>query len=156
VLEFLPNPFGLFALIFGILLTLRKLDVAHRQPSQHPNVSAKDFALWQDTAMRAYGFGVWACFLKIVADFAIGAIFERLGLGRWASEASRPAVVVGFVIGASLEVLWIGAMVVTWRKVNRAHRLAEKVGVEHPRNGAPPAEGGLTAGSQGSPSEPSA
>ena len=140
MLQYLPTPFGLFAIIFGILLTLRKLDVAHRQPSQHPEVTADDFALWQASAMRAYGFGIWACFLKIVVDF----------VGRWAFGVFQPPLVAGRIIGISLELAWIAAMVVTWRKVSAAHRLAERVGVETPRGGRPPddlADDGPTADS---------
>jgi hypothetical protein len=143
VLQYLPNPFGLFAIIFGILLTLRKLDVAHRQLSQHPNVSKGDFELWRATAMRAYGFGVWVCFLKIVVDF----------VGRWAFGVLQPPLFVTRTIGISLEVLWIACLVVTWRKVSAAHRLAEKVGVEQPRDGG---QSGLAAGSGGSPPAPPA
>lgn len=125
MLYLLPNPLGLIAIIFGILLTLRKLDVAHRQPAQHPSVRQPDFELWQRTAMRAYGIGIWACFLKLVVDFA----------GRYLFGVFKPSLGVGQTIGISLEVLWVAAMVYTWREVQRAHALAEKVGVEVPRKG---------------------
>lgn len=137
MLQYLPSPFGLFAIIFGILLTLRKLDVAHRQPSQHPNVQPDNFALWQATAMSAYGFGIWACFLKIVVDF----------VGRWAFGVLQPSLWLGRTIGISLELVWVGALVYTWVKVNRAHRLAERVGVEPKKRGGDPPEDGLTADS---------
>lgn len=140
MIQYLPSPLGLFAIIFGILLTLRKLDVAHRQPSQHPNVSAGDFEQWRTTAMSAYGLGVWACFLKIVADF----------VGRWAFGVFQPSLWGGRVIGISLELAWVVAMIVTWRRISRAHRLAERIGVEVPRGRGDSDDDGHPAGSQGS------
>jgi hypothetical protein len=145
VLAFLPSPLDLFAIIFGILLTLRKLDVAHRQPSEHQNVGKADFERWQTTAMAAYGLGVWACFLKIVLSFA-----GLYGLG-----ALQPPAAVRWTVGLGLDVAWIVALVVTWRRVSAAHRLAERVGVEQPRNAERAAQAeSLDPDAQGSGSPP--
>jgi hypothetical protein len=129
VLSLLPSPLDLFAIIFGILLTMRKLDVAHRQPSQHPSVGAADFELWQRAAMSAYGLGIWACFLKLVVDFA----------GRYLFGALQPSKAVAMTVGIGLDLVWVAVLLLTWRRVQRAHALAERVGVEAPR--------GLSAGS---------
>lgn len=123
----LPHPLGLFALVFGILLTMRKLDVSHRLAEQFPNVRPADFEGWKAQAMAAYGLGVWACFLKLMVDFAGKYLFERF----------QPPPAVALSIGISLDVAWIVAMIVTWRRIRAAHVVAGRLGIETPARPEP-------------------
>ncbi|HEV8247125.1 MAG TPA: hypothetical protein VGP93_15215 [Polyangiaceae bacterium] len=145
----MPHPqLGLITITLGILLTLRKLDVGHRLPAQHPGVALGDFELWKSTAMRAYGFGVWACFLKVIADFFGAWLFSHVDPGR----AAR------MTIGISLDVAWVVSMIATFVRVRRTHALAERVGVEvrTPAGGAQDDEDDnpMKAGSEGSSPPP--
>ena len=126
-MQLLPHPLGLFALVFGILLTMRKLDVGHRLAEQFPNVRAPDFEGWKAQAMAAYGFGVWACFLKLMVDFAGKYLFGRF----------PPSREVAFTVGISLDVIWIVAMIVTYRKIRAAHAVAGRLGIETPARPEP-------------------
>ncbi len=143
----MPHPLSLVTITLGILFTLRKLDVGHRLPSNHPGVSLADFELWKATAMRAYGFGVWSCFLKLVADFA----------GRYLMQSFPPSVAMARTIGISIDVLWAGSIVLTFLKVRSSHRLAERLGIEarRPVNDGDP-EVPLKSSSEGSPPPPAA
>jgi hypothetical protein len=125
--QYLPHPLGLFALVFGILLTMRKLDVGHRLPEQFPNVRRADFEGWKAQAMAAYGFGVWACFLKLMVDFAGKYLFARL----------QPSRQVGFTVGITLDLIWIAAMIVTYRRIRAAHAVAGRLGIETPARAEP-------------------
>ena len=125
----LPHPLGLFALIFGILLTMRKLDVSHRLAEQFPNVRPADFDGWKAQAMGAYGFGVWACFIKLMVDLAGRYLFGRL----------LPTREVALTIGVSLDVIWIVAMIVTYRRIRAAHAVAGRLGIETPARPEPDA-----------------
>lgn len=128
-MQFLPHPLGLFALVFGILLTMRKLDVSHRLAEQFPHVPSADFEGWKAQAMGAYGFGVWACFLKLVVDFVGKYLFFRF----------QPSREVGLVIGIGIDVAWIVAMIVTYRRIRAAHVVAGRLGIETPARAEPDA-----------------
>ena len=123
----LPHPLGLFALVFGALLTLRKLDVGHRLAEQFPNVRVSYCEGWKAQAMAAYGFGVWACFLKLMGDFAGKYLFGRF----------HPSQGVAFTVGISLDVIWIAAMIVTYRRIRAAHAVAGRLGIETPARAEP-------------------
>ncbi len=149
----LPHPLSLITITLGILLTLRKLDVGHRLPSHHPSVSLADFEQWKATAMGAYGFGVWSCFLKLVLDFG----------GKYLFAYWRPPFAAGLTLGLTIDIAWVGSMVVTWLKVRKAHALAERLGIEvrGTRDDGDDAPSGVTpsgikSSSEGSPPPPAA
>ncbi len=110
--------FDILAVIFGILLTIRKLDVSRRQASEFPGVDPAGFEGWRAQASRIYALGCWACFLKIALDL----IFTNWVAARLPWGAVR-------AVGASIDLSWALVMIVTLIRSSRARRRRNELGI---------------------------
>jgi hypothetical protein len=111
--------FYVLALVLGIWLTVRKLDVARREAADFPNVDAAGFAAWKARAQRAYNLGSMGCFAKLLLDVALEFGAPRIGVP-WR------AVQIG---GALVFLAWVGVLVTVWVLSARARRLQEQLGI---------------------------
>jgi hypothetical protein len=112
--------FYVVALVLGIWLTVRKLDVSRREAADHPNVAASDFERWKSSARRAYTLGSVACFLKLFLDVALEYGAPRVGLPWRVSQ-----------IGGGLAFFaWIASLVTVWVMSARARRLEDQLGLK--------------------------
>lgn len=108
------------ALILGILFTIRKLDVAKRQPEDFPNVDRAAFERWKRLEGSAYGLGSFACFLEIGLDIGLGMLAKRGALD-WSIVRAT---------GATLFLLWVIALIVAGVRASRGRRLREELGID--------------------------
>src|SRR6476620_8115964 len=97
-----PDLFDILAVIFGIMFTIRKLDVKRREASEFPSVPPERFERWRAFATSVYSQASWACFLKIVVDLA----FVQVVAAHVPLALVRP-------IGAAIDLSWAGFMIFT-------------------------------------------
>ena len=112
--------FDVLALMLGIWLTIRKLDVRRREPSDHPGVDAGEFARWKALALGAYNLGSIGCFGKLGLDYLLQLGGPRVGVP-WAAIR---------VLGLGLFVAWIAVLIATWVQASRAKKVQEKLGLQ--------------------------
>jgi hypothetical protein len=115
-----PHLLDIPAILLAIFLALRKSDVRSEDPARHPRVALADFDRWRAEALRAYSFGVYGCFAKVVADFVFLAVLERIQFN----------LTLQRVIGVSLDVSWFILLGVCWYKSRKARRFASSVGID--------------------------
>ncbi|MBI3202532.1 MAG: hypothetical protein HYZ29_13405 [Myxococcales bacterium] len=120
------------ALVFGIWLTIRKLDVRRREASDHPDVPSAEFERWKAMALGAYNLGSLGCFAKLGIDYLLQLGGPRVGVP-WA------VIRVG---GAGLFVAWVVLLVAVWVQAHRAKKLQEKLGLQLLPKAAPEVEKG--------------
>ena len=113
------NIFYVIAVLIGVWQTLRKLDVRQREPEQFPNVDRAAFEAWKSRLLFAYNLGSFACFFYIPLDLALPRVAGNLGAS---GDLIR-------VLGFSLFVAWISAMVASSVVSSRARRLQQKLGI---------------------------
>jgi hypothetical protein len=118
------------ALVLGILFTIRKLDIRHREPDHYPSVDPGDFARWKRTEISAYNIGSFACFLMIFVDLGFVLAAQRAGLD---GSAIR-------VVGASLFIAWVGALCLAAYRAATGRRLRTELGIDLGQE--PPRPGG--------------
>ena len=114
------HPFHPVVLVIGVLFALRRMSVSLRTLDQHPGVEAGAFEGWKARARSAYGLGMSACFGKVLLDYAVAYLFERI----------QPPVPAMRVVGIGIEVAWVALVVLSYLRVRRAHALAREIGVE--------------------------
>ncbi|MCC6666384.1 MAG: hypothetical protein IT375_21705 [Polyangiaceae bacterium] len=124
--------FDVLALVFGIWLTVRKLDVRRREAADHPGVEPAEFERWKAMALGAYNLGSLGCFAKLALDYLLQLGGPRVGVP-W------PVIRVG---GAGLFVAWVVLLVTVWVQAHRAKKLQEKLGLQLLPKPAPEAEKG--------------
>jgi hypothetical protein len=108
------------AVILGVLLVLRKLDVQRREPKDFPHVSAPRFEAWRASQTAAYRFGSFACLIKLVVDFAFNLLARKYSLSP-----------VWLWIGTfTIDMGWLGAMVWTLLRSRSARKLSHELGIE--------------------------
>lgn len=110
----------ILALVLGILLTIRKLDIKKREHADHPNVDRDAFERWKRTEHSAYSLGSFACFLKILVDF---------GFRFLATKTELPWDLVR-VVGASIFFAWVVALIVAAVRAGSGRRLREELGID--------------------------
>lgn len=113
-----PDLFDILAVIFGILLTIRKLDVSRRSASEFPSVDPARFEAWRAFASSVYTWGSWACFSKIVLDL----VFTQLVAAHVPLGAVRG-------IGAAIDLGWAAFMIFTAVRSGKARREREALGI---------------------------
>lgn len=107
------------AVIFGILFTVRKLDVSRREVAEFPHVEPGVFEAWRAGETRVYSVGSWACFLKVVLDLAfVLTLAPRLDAG------------LARVIGAAIDLSWLVAVVLTLVRGRAARLERARLGIE--------------------------
>ncbi len=114
-----PDLFDILAVIFGILLTVRKLDVSKREASEFPAVEAARFDAWRARTVSTYAWGSRACFLKVVLDFGFTMLVAT----------HLPATLVR-VIAATIDLSWVAMMIVTWIRARRANAEQKSLGLD--------------------------
>ena len=110
--------FDIVALIFAILLTIRKLDAQSRRPEEFPNVPPAAFADWQRREVAIYRLGVWACFLKVGLDPAFTffvAPHVSFGLAR--------------IVSATIDLGWLAVLIATFVRARRIAKLRRSLGI---------------------------
>jgi hypothetical protein len=110
----------IIAIILGILYTMRKLDVAKRTPEQFPHVATSDFDRWKRLEGGAYTLGSFACFAKIVVDYAFQWHASRTGLD-WSWVR---------VVGGLIFVGWVVALMLSAVRGAQGRRLRETLGID--------------------------
>ena len=114
------HPFHPVVLIIGVFFALRRMSVSLRTAEEHAGVDAAAFERWKKLARRAYGLGMSACFGKVLLEYALAYLFERV----------RPPVALVQTIGISIEVAWAGLVVVSYLRVRKARALERELGIE--------------------------
>jgi hypothetical protein len=130
-----PHPFDIVAILLGIFLALRKSDVRSEDSGRHPRVALADFDRWRAEAIRAYSIGTRVCFAKVLIDFGFLAILQHYAINLALQRG----------IGVTLDVLWVGTLLVSWVGARRAKRLAEQFGIDFTRNPSQDSEPGSDA-----------
>jgi hypothetical protein len=110
-------PDDILALIFGILFTLRKLDIAKREVASYGHLTREDFERWKGYEKSAYSLGSTACFFKIAVDFGL-----RFSIGKFDPYLWRGIAAVAF-IG------WIAALVASGIISWRARKMRVRLGI---------------------------
>jgi hypothetical protein len=108
------------ALVLGILFTIRKLDTRRREPAHHPQVDPAAFARWKRMELSAYNIGSFACFSMILIDLGFQLLADRAGL-EWKTVR---------VVGASIFLLWVGAVIVAAVRAGAGRRLRTELGID--------------------------
>jgi hypothetical protein len=114
--------YDVLALVFGIWLNIRKLDVRKLQPEDYPKVPPAEFRRWQDRAASAYSLGSLVCFLKLALDYALKLGGPRVGIP-WA---------VIRIAGLSLFLGWVGTLIFVWVRAFQAGKLRDQLGIGPP------------------------
>jgi len=110
--------FGLLALILGVLYTVRKLDIRQREAEQFPSVAREDFERWKSKQLGAYNLASTACFFKVLVDLCLVIGYKTIGWG-----AVR-------IIGATVFVLWVAALIVALATSQAARKLRADLGID--------------------------
>lgn len=112
--------FEVIALIMGVFATVRKLNVRARQPEEFPHVRRADFESWRAQESAVYTLVASACFAKVVLDLAFANyVFQ---LSSWPLWVRLTAM--------SIDLLWLVALVVAWRKRAKVRRLRASLGID--------------------------
>ncbi len=107
----------IIALILGIFLTTRKLDVAKREVADHGRVSPEDFARWKEAELQVFRVASSACFGKVAVGFVLFLLVGRID---W--SAIR-------MLDLAAHVGWLGALVGSWVLLRRARALRQELGI---------------------------
>ncbi len=110
-----PDILDILAVIFGILFTIRKLDVSSRQAKDFPRVDKDKFEAWRAREASVYSVALWACFLKFSLDMVL-------------TYAVTPSAVRSILNGA-LDLTWLATLVVTMVRAGRARKEREQLGI---------------------------
>jgi hypothetical protein len=110
--------FDILSVIFGILLTVRKLDVSRRQASEFPNVDPAAFERWRAYAASVYSLASWACFVRVIAS----VVFTLFVAKHLPWNAVR-------VVGAVLDLGWAFIMILTVVRSGRARKQRDALGI---------------------------
>ncbi len=108
------------AIILGIFLSVRRMDVRKRQAEQFPAVAAERFETWKAQASAAYQLGAVSCFAKIFVDLGFRGLAARF-------ELAWSWVQLG---GALIFFSWLGLLLWSWLKSRAAQRLAQELGLD--------------------------
>ena len=114
-----PDLFDILAVIFGVWLTIRKLDVSKRSASDFPAVDPARFEQWRGFATAVYSRGSWACFLKIVLDLG----FTQVVAAHVPLAMVRP-------VGASIDLGWAAMMILTVVQSSKVRRERDALGID--------------------------
>lgn len=114
------HPFHPVVVVIGLLFALRRMSVSLRALEQHPGVDAAAFETWKARARSAYGLGMSACFGKVLVDYALAYLFERL----------QPPLLAMRVVGIGLELAWVALVIVSYLRISKTHSFAREIGVE--------------------------
>lgn len=106
------------AVIFGVLFTVRKLDVSRREAQDFPGVDPGAFESWRRRESAVYTLGSLACVLKVVLDAGfLLTVAPHLEFG-----GVR-------VIGATIDLLWAALVIVTLVRGSKARQERRRLGI---------------------------
>ena len=128
----------IIALILGIFLTTRKLDIARREVEDYGHVSRDDFEAWKAQELNAYRVASSACFLKVIVGFGLFIAVRTI-------DFSIVRVIDGIV-----HLAWIGGLVVGFVISRRARATRERLGIQLVAPAAAPSDEGAKKDGQDS------
>lgn len=114
--------FDILAIIFGIIYTVRKLDVLSRKRAQYPHVLPEHFDEWQQREAAIYSSAVLACALKVVLDLAWSGFFLPKFSGEWAR-----------IPGALIDLSWAGFLLLAVVRSRRMAKVRYALGITQDR-----------------------
>lgn len=115
----LVDVLDLLAVVFGVLFTIRKLDVSRRQAAEFPHVEARAFERWRERETHIYTLGSFVCFLRVLVDLVfVVAIAPGLPFG------------LVRVIGATIDLGWLAVVVMTLVRGHSARKERARLGIE--------------------------
>jgi hypothetical protein len=119
----LDFPYGMIAIVLGILFTIAKLDTQGRKPSDFAHVPREDFEHWRNWTTSIYRLGAGVCFLRVIFAQVWAYYLSRQTLTSPVAPASLryPAV--------AMDVLWLGVVAATFIRARRARELRYKLGI---------------------------
>jgi len=112
---------NIVALVLALVYTLRKMEVQRREPEMYPQVASADFERWKHMALKAYNVSSLACVLKLALDLAFWHFYAS-------RHFARPIVV--FVVGASIFVAWVVALLVGALMAGSSRKLRLDLGID--------------------------
>lgn len=112
---------NLIALVLAFVYTLRKIEVQRREPEMYPQVSGEDFLRWKKKALKAYNISSLACVLKLALDLAFWHFYAS-------KSFARPVVV--FVVGGSIFLAWVVALLVGALLAGSARKIRLELGID--------------------------
>jgi hypothetical protein len=115
------------AIVLGIWLGVRRMDVRVRQAVQYPDVDPKAFAAWQARASFVYHVGTLGCFAEIALDHGFELVGRKLGLGFRPLQAGHALIFLG----------WLASLGWVWVQARRARKIQQDLGVSGPPRPAP-------------------
>lgn len=107
------------AIIFGIWLSVRRMDVRVRQAEQYPAIDPGAFEAWKARASLVYNVGSLVCFAEILLDNGWEYLARRLGMPFGVLRAVHALIFFG----------WVGTMVWVWVAAGRARRMGDQLGI---------------------------
>jgi hypothetical protein len=119
----LDFPYGVIAILLGILFMVAKLDAQGRKASDFAHVPQPEFERWRAYTASIYRLGAGACFLRV--------LFQQ----GWAYYVSRqtftgPAVPASLRYPALLvDVLWLAVVAATFIRAGRARAMRRQLGI---------------------------
>lgn len=124
---------NLLAVVFGILFSIRRNDIARRTHEMYPEVEGEFFDYWKATEKSGWALASISCVFKIVADlvFELAYAFE---------PGANPKVV--FVVGFGIFLAWVGTLVVALLRVRKGRIVRNHLGIDirRPLDPTPPAQ----------------
>lgn len=106
------------AVIFGVLLTIRKLDSQQREPQQYPHVPEAAFLQWRTSEVRVYQMASVGSFLKVFSDLGF-TYFARDNL----------PIIVGRIVGATIDISWVLLILYTLIRATGLARQRRELGI---------------------------
>jgi hypothetical protein len=110
--------FDIVATILGVWFTLRKLDAQGRQAEAFAHVPRAQFLDWQEREVSVYRVATWACFGKVAVDLAFTYLV---------APHQDPRLVRA--VGATIDLSWLGALVITVFRTQRVRALRRRLGI---------------------------
>lgn len=112
----------ILALIFGMLFTIRKLDVSRREAAHYPHVREVSFDEWKRKELSSYRLGSTACFLKVAIGLGMWLILNRSG-----DDPDTVRLVVYTARGVALA--WLASMIGSGVLAYQARKMRDRLGI---------------------------
>ncbi len=112
---------NLLAVVFGVLFSIRRSDIARRTHEMYPEVEEEFFDYWKATEKAGWGLAAVACVLKIVADL----VFRLAYVDRPGSDWK-----IYGPVGFAIFVAWIVAIVVALLRVRKGRIVRAHLGID--------------------------
>ncbi|HKY37694.1 MAG TPA: hypothetical protein VJN18_17250 [Polyangiaceae bacterium] len=122
-MQALDFPYGMIAIVLGILFTIAKLDTQGRKASDFEHVPTADFERWQNWTNSIYRLGAAVCFFRVIFTQVWAYYVSRQEL---TSPIAPPSLRYPAL---AMDVLWLGVVAATFIRARRARELRYKLGI---------------------------